>query len=58
MASTNCFYNMKLDKNTYNFYMTMCYYLPIWIAFLFNVIIITLVIKTILKHITEFVNKS
>lgn len=49
---------MKLDKNTYNFYMTMCYYLPIWIAFLFNVIIITLVIKTILKHITEFVNKS
>lgn len=58
MESTNCFYNMRLSEREYNLYITFCYYLPIWIAFIYNFIIISLVVKKILKHITEFTNKT
>ncbi|CAD8089766.1 unnamed protein product [Paramecium sonneborni] len=58
MQSTNCFYNMRLDKRAYDLYITLCYYLPIWIAFLYNLTIISLVVRRILKHITDFTNKT
>lgn len=49
---------MRLSEKEYNLYITFCYYLPIWIAFIYNFIIISLVVKKILKHITEFTNKT
>ncbi|CAK79918.1 unnamed protein product (macronuclear) [Paramecium tetraurelia] len=58
MESTNCFYNMRLERRSYDLYITLCYYLPIWVAFLYNLIIITLVVRRILKHITDFTNKT
>ncbi|CAK73600.1 unnamed protein product (macronuclear) [Paramecium tetraurelia] len=58
MESTNCFYNMRLERRSYDLYITLCYYLPIWVAFLYNLTIITLVVRRILKHITDFTNKT
>lgn len=43
MPQTNCFYNSNLPNYEFHLYITLCYYLPIWIAFVYNFIVMAVI---------------
>ncbi|KAM3131283.1 hypothetical protein pb186bvf_016601 [Paramecium bursaria] len=50
MPETNCFYNANLQEKEFHIYITLFYYMPIWIAFSFNTIIMGLVVREIRRQ--------